>query len=79
MKRLAVIALVAGCILGCSRQVEVVDTAEQAKQREDAAKHFDDMKYTDLSQPLGAKKADDKDKADAKPAEAGEAKPNGTQ
>ncbi len=48
-----------GSLLGCSRQVEVVDTVEQAKQREEAAKHFDDMKYTDLSEPLGAKPAKD--------------------
>lgn len=51
-----------GCILGCSRQVEVVDSAEQAAQREQAKKDFDRAHYIDLSQPVGAKPAQDKDK-----------------
>ena len=55
-----------GCILGCSRQVEVVDTAEQKAQREKSADAFDKAHYSDLSQPVGAKKPDDKKPDDDK-------------
>lgn len=47
-----------GCILGCSRQVEVVDSADQAAQREQAKKDFDEAHYIDLSEPVGAKPKD---------------------
>ncbi len=61
-----------GCILGCSRQVEVVDTAEQKAQRDKAAETFDKAHYADLSQPLGAEKkkaGSEKEAADKKAAE----------
>lgn len=58
-----------GCIFGCSRQVEVVDTAEQKAQREDTAEAFDKAHYSDLSQPVGAKKKPDDKTAEAKAAE----------